>query len=69
VKTKMTIDDILPDLQDKSFCKTADKIKKITATDQVILEEEWTDCLLDLVNYGNKHLLKSFQYRLDMEEV
>jgi hypothetical protein len=65
----MTTDEIISDLENKGFYKIADKIKKLTTTDQLNLELGWTDLLQDLVNHGNKDILKSFRYRLDMEEV
>jgi hypothetical protein len=64
----VTTTDILSDLENKSFYKIAEKINKSTTMDQLLLEEEWTGYLNDLVNYGNRHFLKSFQLRLDQEE-
>jgi hypothetical protein len=61
--------EILSDLENKGFYKIAHKIKKSTAIDQFNLELHWTDYLQDLVDYGNKNLLKAFQYRLVMDEV
>ncbi len=46
-----------------------EKIKKLTAMDQLNLELECTGYLKDLVDYANKHMLKSFRLRLVMEEV
>ena len=65
----MTTTDILSDLENKGFHKIAHKIKKLTAIDQLNLELERTAFLQNLVDCGNKHLLKAFQYRLVMEEV
>ena len=61
--------EILSDLKNKGFYKIVHKIKKLIATDQLNLELGWTDLLQDLIDYGNKYLLKSFQLRLVMEEV
>jgi hypothetical protein len=36
---------------------------------QIIQEYKWTDKLQRLVNYGNPNILKSFNLRLEMEEV
>lgn len=66
----MTTDEIISDLENKGFYTIADKIKELTATatDQLNLELGWTDLLQDLVDYANKHVLKSFRLWLDMEE-
>ena len=64
----MTTSEILSDLENKSFYKVAHTIKKSTAMDQLNLELECTDYLQAIVDYVNKHL-KSFQYRLVMDEV
>ncbi len=65
----MTTSEILSDLENKGFYKIVNKIKKLTATDQLNLELECTDYLQGLVDYVNKYLLKSFRLRLIMEEV
>ena len=65
---KVTTTDILSDLEHKDFYKIAQKIRKSAGMDQLLLEGEWTGYLKDLVNYGNRHFLKSFQLRLDQEE-
>lgn len=65
----MTSDRILADLESKSFCRIADNIKKLTAIEQFSLDKHWIDYLQDLVDYGNKYLLKGFQCRLIMEQV
>lgn len=64
-----TDNEILADLKNKSFYKIADNIKKLTAIEQFNLDKQWTDYLQGLVDFGNKHLLKSIQYTLTMEEV
>ena len=58
-------DEILADLKNKSFSKIVANIKELTAR----LNEGWTDYLQDRIDFGNKYLLKGFQYRLVMEEV
>lgn len=65
---KMTITDILSDLENKGFHKIA-QIKKSTALDQVNLELECTNDLQNAVDCANKHTLQSFQLRLVMDEV
>jgi len=64
----MDTNEIISDLENKGFYKIAEKINKLTAMDQFFLEWEWTGYLKDLVNYGNRHFLKSFRLRLDLEE-
>jgi hypothetical protein len=65
----MTPEEIIADLKNKSFCKIAANIKKLTTIEQFNLDKQWTDYLQDLVDYGNKYLLRGFQYSLIMEEV
>ncbi|MFZ0328287.1 MAG: hypothetical protein WBP64_04950 [Nitrososphaeraceae archaeon] len=65
----MTTNEILPDLENKGFYQIVNKIKKLTAMDQLNLELECTGYLKDLVDYANKHMLKGFRLRLVMEEV
>ena len=65
----MATSEILSDLKNKGFYKIVNKIKKLAAMDQLNLEVECTDYLQDLVDYVNKHILKSFRLRLVMEEV
>ena len=36
---------------------------------QIIRECKWTDKIQRLVDYGNANILKSFNLRLEMEEV
>jgi hypothetical protein len=36
--------------------------------EMVQLEQQWTEALLELLDYGNSNVLKSFQYHLQMEE-
>jgi hypothetical protein len=65
----MTIDEVLHNLKDKAFCSSAAfPSKKATAAEQIILETEWTDYILNLVEQGNTHLLKNFRYRLVMDD-
>jgi hypothetical protein len=65
----MTDSEILPNLGNKSFHKTATAIRKQIEVQQLILETQWTDFLQRLVDFGNKHYLKNFQYSLVMEEI
>ena len=64
----MTTNEILSDLGNKSFHKAAIAIRKQIEVQQLILETQWTDFLQSLVDFGNKHYLKNFQYSLVMEE-
>jgi hypothetical protein len=44
------------------------RLKKLTSAEQVILECKWTDFLQNVVESGNKAILRNFQYRLEMED-
>lgn len=46
----------------------AQKSKSLTGVEVAQLEQQWTDAILELLNYGNSNVLKSFQYHLQMEE-
>jgi hypothetical protein len=65
----MTIDEVLHSLKDNRFYSFASSSPKTaTAAEQIILETEWTDYILNLVEQGNTHVLKNFQYRLVMDD-
>lgn len=64
----MTTNEISDNLRDKSFHKTAIAIRTRIEAQQLILETQWTDFLQSLVDFGNRYLLKGFQYRLIMED-
>lgn len=52
-------------LQNKLLHRAAN-IRKLTV-EQINLENEWTEFLKELVDYGNKHYLRSYALRLEME--
>jgi hypothetical protein len=58
----------LADLQ-KKVLRRAANIQKLTEVEQVNLENEWTEFLKNLVDYGNKHYLRSYALRLEMEVI
>ena len=62
-----TDSEIISDLKSKSFFKLAENIERLTAIEQFRLNEGWTEYLQHQVDFGNKYLLKGFQYRLIME--
>jgi hypothetical protein len=57
----------LADLQNKVL-RRADNIQKLTELEQINLENECTEFLKNLVDYVNKHYLRSYVLRLEMEE-
>jgi anti-sigma regulatory factor (Ser/Thr protein kinase) len=65
---KMTDNGTLADLQNKVLRRAAN-IQKLTEVEQINLENEWTEFLKNVVDYGNKHYLKSFALRLEMEVI
>ena len=52
----------------RRLCTLAQKSRALTGVEIVQLEQQWTDAILELLNYGNSNVLKSFQYHLQMEE-
>jgi hypothetical protein len=63
----MTTNEISDNLRDKSFHKTATDIRKRTEVQQLNLETQWTDYIQNQVDFGNKHYLRNFSLRLEME--
>jgi hypothetical protein len=61
-----TGNETLTNLQNKILRRAA-KIQKLTEVEQNNLENEWTEYLQNLVDYGNKHYLRSFSLGLEME--
>jgi anti-sigma regulatory factor (Ser/Thr protein kinase) len=47
--------------------KRAAKVQKLTEVEQINLENKCTELVKNQVDYGNKHYLKSFALRLEME--
>ena len=65
-KIALVIDsEALAGLQNKLLHRAAN-IRKLTV-EQINLENEWTEFLKELVDYGNKHYLRSYALRLEME--
>jgi anti-sigma regulatory factor (Ser/Thr protein kinase) len=62
----MADNETLTDLEYKILRRAA-KIQKLTEIEQINLEIEWTEFLKNLVDYGNKHYLRSYELRLEME--
>jgi hypothetical protein len=52
--------------QTKVLCR-ATNIQKLTEVEQVNVENEWTEFLNTLVQFGNRSYLKSYTIRLEME--
>jgi hypothetical protein len=66
-KIALVIDsEALAGLQNKLLHRAAN-IRKLTEVEQINLENEWTEFLKKLVDYGNKHYLRSYALRLEME--
>jgi hypothetical protein len=66
-KIALVIDsEALAGLQNKLLHRAAN-IRKLTEVEQINLENEWTEFLKELVDYGNKHYLRSYALRLEME--
>lgn len=63
----MTDSGILSNLRNKSFHKAATDIRKRTEVEQLNLETWWTDFIQNQVDFGNKHYLRNFSLRLEME--
>jgi hypothetical protein len=64
---KLNDNETLADLQKKVLCRDT-KIQKLTEVEQINLENESTEFLKNLVDYGNKHYLRNFSLRLEMNE-
>jgi hypothetical protein len=62
----MTDNETLADLQKKVLQRPA-KIQKLTEVEQINLENEWTEFLKNLVEFGNKHYLRNYSLGLVME--
>jgi hypothetical protein len=62
----MTNSGTLADLQNKVL-RRATNIQKSTDLEQINLENECTEFLKNLVDYDNKHYLRSYALRLEME--
>ena len=49
---------------ERAFFKTSNQT---TAPDQIVIETDWTDYMQRLVDFGNKHYLRNFSLKLEME--
>jgi hypothetical protein len=47
--------------------RKAANIQKLTEVEQINLENEWTEFVKNLVGYGNKHYLRNFSLKLEVE--
>jgi len=63
---EMTDNETLADLDNKVL-RRATNIRKLTEVEQINLESEWTEFIKKLADYGNKHYLRSYALRLEME--
>lgn len=63
----MTTAKILSDLENKVFHKAANAIRNRTEVEQLNLETRWTDYIQNQLDFGNKHYLRNFSLRLQME--
>jgi hypothetical protein len=62
----MIDNETLADLQNKILRRAAN-IRKLSEVEQINLENEWTELLNNLVDYGNKHYLRNLSIRLELE--
>jgi hypothetical protein len=58
----MTTNEVISNLENKAFHSSTAWHQKLRAAEQIIIENEWTDYLLNLVGLGNTHVLKNFRY-------
>jgi hypothetical protein len=61
-----TDNETLADLQNK-ILRRVTNIQKLTEIEQINLENEWTEYMKNLADYGNKHYLRNFSLRLEMK--
>ena len=54
------------DLRNKVLRRAAN-IRILTGVEQINLENEWTEYMKNLLDYGNKHYLRSYALRLEIE--
>jgi hypothetical protein len=63
----MTTDiETLAELQNKVFRRAA-AIRKLTAVEQINMENDWTEFVKKLVDFGNKRYLRNYSLGLKME--
>jgi hypothetical protein len=63
---KLNDNETLADLQKKVLCRDT-KIQKLTEVEQINLENEWTEFLITLVQFGNRSYLRNYALRLEVE--
>ena len=66
----MTISKIINNLKHKAFLSASvvSSHQKLSAVQQLIIETEWTNHIQNLVDFGNKRLLRNFSLRLEMDD-
>jgi hypothetical protein len=64
----MTANEVIGNLENKAFPSSTSSHQKLRAAEQIIIENEWTDYLLNLVGLGNTRILKNFRYLLVTED-
>jgi hypothetical protein len=64
----MTTNEVISNLENKAFHSSTSSHQKLRAAEQIIIENEWTDYLLNLVGLANTRILKNFRYLLVMED-
>lgn len=65
----MTIDEVLTILENKVFHKAViTSLSELSSKDQINTETKWTYCLQNLVDLGDKQILRNFSLRLEMDD-
>lgn len=62
----MTTNEVISSLENKAFPSSTSSHQKLRSAEQIIIENEWTDYLLNLVGLANTRILKNFRYLLVM---
>ena len=62
----MTTNEISGNVSNKSFYDSAFAVR--TGIEQLNLETQWTDHIQRLIDYGNKHYLRNFYLKIEMED-
>ena len=65
----MTTHEVIGNPENKVFDKaSAVSYQKLSAVQQISIETEWTNHIQNLVDFGNKRLLRNFSLRLEMDD-
>jgi len=65
----MATNKIIENPANKVFDKaSAVSYQKLSAVQQISIETEWTNHIQNLVDFGNKRLLRNFSLRLEMDD-